>query len=33
MTTYLTTYVAKIEKLGMKKVLRNKSNLRKPAPK
>ena len=33
MTTYLTTYGAKIEKLGMKKVLRNKSNLRKPAPK
>ena len=33
MTTYLTTYVAKIEKLGMKKVLRNKSNLRNPVPK
>ena len=33
MTTYLTTYGAKIEKLGREKVTRNKSNLRKPAPK
>lgn len=33
MTTYLTTYGAKIEKLGMKKVIRNKSNSRKPATK
>ena len=33
MTTYLTTYGAKIEKLGMKKVIRNKSNSSKPAPK
>ena len=33
MTTYLTTYVAKIEKPGREKVAGNKSNLRKPAPK
>ena len=33
MTTYVTTYVAKIEKPGREKVARNKSNLRKPAPK
>lgn len=33
MTTYLTTYVAKIEKLGREKVARNKSILRKPAQK
>ena len=33
MTTYLTTYGAKIEKTGREKVARNKSNLRKPAPK
>ena len=33
MTTYLTTYGAKIEKPGINKVLRNKSNLRKPVPK
>ena len=33
MTTYLTTYVAKIEKLGREKVARKKSNLRKPAQK
>ena len=30
MTTYLTTYVVKIEKLGREKVARNKSILRKP---
>ena len=33
MTTYLTTYGAKIEKLGRERVARNKSILRKPAPK
>ena len=33
MTTYLTTYVAKIEIPSRKKVARNKSNLRKPAQK
>ena len=33
MTTYLTTYVAKIEKLGREKVVGNKSILRKPAQK
>ena len=33
MTTYLTTYGAKIEKPGREKVARNKSILRKPAPK
>ena len=30
MTTYVTTYVAKIEKPGREKVARNKSILRKP---
>jgi len=33
MTTYLTTYVAKTEKLGREKVIRNKAILRKPAQK
>ena len=33
MTTYVTTYVAKIEKTGREKVARNKSILRKPAQK
>ena len=33
MTTYLTTYGAKIEKPGRENVARNKSNLKKPAPK
>lgn len=33
MTTYVTTYVAKIEKLGREKVARNKSFLRIPAQK
>lgn len=31
MTTYLTTYGAKIEKLGMKKVIRNKYIFHLPA--
>lgn len=33
MTTYLTTYGAKIEKPGREKVAGNKSFLRKPSPK
>ena len=33
MTTYVTTYVAKIEKPGREKVTRKKSNKRKPAQK